>query len=66
MSPSRRVALGDPVRELVGDGRDGDHEGEVEQQLELARDCGAARRSVEPPFGYASGRDRVRSAAEQR
>jgi hypothetical protein len=31
------VAFGDAVRELGGGGRDGDHEDEVEQQLEPAR-----------------------------
>jgi hypothetical protein len=37
--PGRAVAIGDVVCELGGDGCDRDHEGEVEQQLELA--CGA-------------------------
>ena len=32
-----RVAGPDRAREVVRQGRDGDHEGEVEQQLELAR-----------------------------
>ncbi len=37
--PVERVRLGDPVRELGRHGRDRDHEGQVEQQFELAGDA---------------------------
>ncbi|GAA2904360.1 hypothetical protein GCM10010517_70420 [Streptosporangium fragile] len=37
--PGQGVTVGDGVGELGGDGRDRDHEGEVEQKFERARDA---------------------------